>query len=123
MRALLGELLSEPGEFGESRALPGELPLEHQGALSRLVRHHLLPGRGNGLLPRHAGDPGGGGLPALCLMSVLASVVSDFLGVSFLATPGVSSTATLAYFATTASDSLEELVLLLERINSLLGGA
>ena len=34
---------------------------------------------------------------------------------------GVSSTAILAYFATTASDSLEELVSLLERLNSLLG--
>ena len=54
-------------------------------------------------------------------MSALASGLSNFLGVSSLAMPGVSSTAILAYCATTASDSLEELVSLLERLNSLLG--
>ena len=59
--------------------------------------------------------------PAFRLMSALASGLSDFLGVSSLAMPGVSSTDTLACCATTASDSLEELSLLLERLNSVQG--
>ena len=48
---------------------------------------------------------------ALRLMSALASGLSDFLGVSVLATPGVSSATTLARCAATATCSDEKLAI------------